>query len=337
MQSQNITKIDEQLFKKISLEVQGTIINDRMINTVSGLEKKYPEKSFIILFDNSVFSTKHTTISIYGIKKEVLLSFDKEKVIFVYACDDNVKGSEIVEFLYENEYKVYPVHQVDNGRNYAFFSPLARECYLEEFVKQRAEKWDKFSLHDFLNIMQAIDFTENIGEGDFVEIGVFNGSSGSLALNYMRRRNIQTNCYFYDLFTGFDYQEAQESSDILWAGTHMSHGIETIARRLKQHEDLSAGLSVTVQRLNIITDDLPNEHIRLASIDVDMYEAILAALTKVAPRIVPGGMILLEDPVHLPLLIGAFVAYNKFMRSDMAKNFMHWITAGGQILLIRTY
>lgn len=46
---------------------------------------------------------------------------------------------------------------------------------------------------------------------------------------------------------------------------------------------------------NILEDDLPHDEIAVANIDVDMFETILAALTKVAPRMVLGGVILLED------------------------------------------
>ena len=46
---------------------------------------------------------------------------------------------------------------------------------------------------------------------------------------------------------------------------------------------------------NILNDDLPDEEIAVANIDVDMFEATLLALYKIAPRMVLGGVILLED------------------------------------------
>ena len=41
--------------------------------------------------------------------------------------------------------------------------------------------------------------------------------------------------------------------------------------------------------------DLPDKEIAVANIDVDMYEATLVALYKIAPRMVLGGAVLLED------------------------------------------
>lgn len=46
---------------------------------------------------------------------------------------------------------------------------------------------------------------------------------------------------------------------------------------------------------NILNDDLPDKEIEVANIDVDMYEATLVALYKIAPRMVLGVVILLED------------------------------------------
>jgi hypothetical protein len=46
-----------------------------------------------------------------------------------------------------------------------------------------------------------------------------------------------------------------------------------------------------------------------------MYEAVAAALAKVAPLIAEGGIIIAEDQGHTPLLIGAYVAVQKFLKS----------------------
>ena len=61
----------------------------------------------------------------------------------------------------------------------------------------------------------------------------------------------------------------------------LSHSVAT-----SQFHDLQA---------NILNDGLPDKEIAVANIDVDMYEATLVALYKIAPRMVLGGVILLED------------------------------------------
>jgi hypothetical protein len=93
-------------------------------------------------------------------------------------------------------------------------------------------------------------------------------------------------------------------------------------------------LSVTVEKLNIITDELPKnvEQIAVANIDVDMYEAVLASLNKLAPLMAKSGIIIVEDPGHTPGLIGARVALERFLRNNC--NFMPLYMESGQTLLI---
>ena len=59
--------------------------------------------------------------------------------------------------------------------------------------------------------------------------------------------------------------------------------------------------------------------IALANIDVDMYDATLAGLRKVAPLIEPRGIIICEDPASTPGLYGAFVAMEEFLASEVGK------------------
>jgi Macrocin-O-methyltransferase (TylF) len=55
---------------------------------------------------------------------------------------------------------------------------------------------------------------------------------------------------------------------------------------------------VIVRRHNIIEEDMPDDFpaIAVAAIDVDLHEAVLAALRKVSPKMVPGGVVIVEDP-----------------------------------------
>ena len=72
----------------------------------------------------------------------------------------------------------------------------------------------------------------------------------------------------------------------------------------------------------------------VANIDVDIYEAVLAGLQKVAPRMAPGGVMIVEDPGHTPLLIGAGVALNQFLKSPAAAGFLPVYMQSGQTFLI---
>jgi macrocin-O-methyltransferase TylF-like protien len=173
--------------------------------------------------------------------------------------------------------------------------------------------------------------------GCFVEIGTYRGSSGRLALRYMRAIGIIRICYFFDTFTGFDYQEAENSPDRLWAGTHSTEGMTVIEKRLAVFSNEQRGLITKVMKANIIRDPLPQDlkEIALANIDVDLYEAVDAALMKIAPLIVKNGIVIVEDAGHTPALIGARIALNRFLATTQGNDFLPIYMESGQTLLIR--
>jgi hypothetical protein len=92
-----------------------------------------------------------------------------------------------------------------------------------------------------------------------------------------------------------------------------------------------------VLKSNIITDELPPEldNIVVANLDVDQLEAIFAGLKRLAPRIVIGGILIVEDPGHTPQLIGALAALELFLRSALAQDFLPIYMRSGQYFLIR--
>ena len=129
---------------------------------------------------------------------------------------------------------------------------------------------------DFENIFQALKASQTL-EGDFVEIGTFKGDSASAALNYMKKANINKKAYFIDTYEGFNYEQALKSNDTFWKESHKNTSYDKVKERLTQYGN------ATVVKGNIISDDLPAEidKICVANIDVDLYEAIKAALYKV--------------------------------------------------------
>ena len=74
--------------------------------------------------------------------------------------------------------------------------------------------------------------------------------------------------------------------------------------------------------------------IAVCNIDVDMLEAVEAALEKVRPKMVSGGIIIAEDFGHTPALLGAQYAVLKFL--DLYKNeFYSMYLQSGQFLMIK--
>lgn len=186
----------------------------------------------------------------------------------------------------------------------------------------------KFDLADFENIVQVIDLTREL-KGAYVEVGVYQGRSARVALAYMRAAGLERAAYFLDTYSGFDYDESVRSRDAYWAGRLQDSSLEFV------QEQLAAYPNATCLRANVISEDLPGEigPIAVANVDVDLFDATRAALAKLAPRIVSGGIVIAEDQGHTPLLGGACLATREFL--DEHPEFLGVHLASGQMLLIR--
>jgi hypothetical protein len=187
------------------------------------------------------------------------------------------------------------------------------------------------TLHE--NICQAVDMTRDV-EGDFLEIGVFTGSSAVTAMTHMRNTAIQRKCWLMDTFEGFTYAEAGTSADGIWSGTHLMSAAPQqvlLAQRMQ-----NAGQDYELVKGNICADPIPAQIRKLAlvNVDVDMYEATLAGLVKTAPLVQPRGIIMCEDPASTPGLYGAFVAMDEFLKTDEGRKFVR-VFLGTQYFLIK--
>lgn len=264
-------------------------------------------------------------------------AYPVDETVFIYACTQDDLGGPFIRRVIARGGKFYPI-RVHEPCLYVNIDTVARRALENELYRQVAEgfaKWDH-GPHDFVNLIQALAVTEKL-PGDYVEIGCYQGSSSGAVLHYLRDKGRPMTCHFLDVFEGFTYPAATESADTLWQNTHKTDGVEAIRRRLESYAEGSSNLRVHVHKSNCITDDLPADiqKIAVANIDVDLYEAVVAGLRRVAPLIVPGGIIVVEDPGHSPFLIGARVALDEFLESDAARAFTPILMQSGQTFLIR--
>ena len=200
------------------------------------------------------------------------------------------------------------------------------ETYNEAGTRLGREPFGHMEIH--AQLCQAVELTEKL-EGDFVECGVFTGSSGLMAQLHMRNRGIKRRCWLLDTYSGFNYEAARESSDFIWGDTHafISNGKvmdTTDATGYIKSLMANTGQEVHVVENNICTDELPAEikSIAIANIDVDVYEAVLTALRKVGERMVLRGIMVVEDPASGPGCYGAYLALMDFLDTDLGKKFI---------------
>jgi len=252
-------------------------------------------------------------------------------------------GDKVVALLFNDDESIPAVLReideidrcvyVTSGRGFPparyFHRNRAAKAALSASAKTSSRR-SHFDLADFENIMQALEITRDV-VGDYVEIGVYRGGSAYAALAYMREADLKRRSYFFDTFQGFNYQTAIQSKDADWAGTHEGTSLERVRTALAEFNN------VRVERLEITNEELPAEieRIAVANVDVDMYEAVLESLRKIAPRLAPGGIMIGEDQGHTPNLAGAYRAVQEFLASDEGRRFLPIHLPSGQILLIK--
>ena len=262
---------------------------------------------------------------------------DGKRPFVMYAVEHAQDGLALIEWLTDRGVKYRGVGGYDVG-GYVHDDRVAREtienALLEQTFSGYEKFWDPGSHQDFVNLTQALYRTRRLS-GDVLEVGCFRGSSGSVMLDYAANKDLPPRRFwFFDVFQGFDYDEALSSSDVIWANTHATEGDAIVRQRLEQ----KAGANqVTVKKLNIITDELPDDlgPIAVANIDVDLYEAVLAGLNRIAPLMQVGGIMICEDAGHTPALVGAALALEQFLDSDLGAGFTPVHMTSGQTFLVK--
>lgn len=253
----------------------------------------------------------------------------------VYAINKFSNGREVIDWLFDNRIPFLAVG-VDHPSSILTEDAAAEKAIRDAWQEQLREGWEKFDLHvggDFENLFQSIAATKDI-PGDYLEIGVFHGSSADATLRYMVNAGIRRRCIFIDAFDGFAYDAAVKSADRRWQGTHTDVVQERTTARLMRHAN--GTVQVEVRKGDICAPDALSgiDRICVANIDVDLYEAIIAAADHVMPKLSIGGVILIEDAGHGVSLVGARAAVDVILRRH--PGLFHYRTFSGQHMLIKT-
>lgn len=295
------------------------------------LEKTYSKMNIHVLtdFNRYEINLDEDIKGYYIDEKEIeMLHPCRDFVLLVYLYDFNCMN--VIGRLAEKRIKFYTSNYTNRDITaevtpYFKIDEAAKNTLLEEAYYNG----NYFDLYDFQNIFQAIHMTEDL-QGCYVEIGTYRGDSARAALSYMNNSGIIKKAYFLDTYEGFSYTEAEKSSDCEWANTHTDTSLDFVDERLQEFSNYK------LIKSNIITDKLPEEIVDIAvcNIDVDMLEAVKAALEKVRSKMLPGGIIIAEDFGHTPALFGAQYAVKKFL--NLYKNeFYSMYLQSGQFIMIK--
>ena len=281
-------------------------------------------------------------ICISGDPHEDLAKYDISETGFVCAFNSDQQGSKYTSYIIKNQGLFLGSHDLDTWAWYWHVNDDAAKVVEWSLSNCPSHK----SPEQWVNIIQAIEITKEI-PGEYVEIGVFRGTSAKIAYDYHNAIGLQRTLTLMDTFKGFFYEAAAESPDIAWNRTHLVNtDQELMLTRMKAYlnkntpQPTPANYELVVH--NICDDDdekspLHGKLIAVCNIDVDMYEAVLAALRKVAPLMAPGGIIIVQDPGKTPYLIGARAALDEFLDEDSNKTKFTsiYLSSSGQTYLIK--
>ena len=300
-----------------------------------------PCETIVVLADSRTPSLEHTNAARLLVESDAPESLEAHRdSILVIAtlhhdlAEPFVRQAHALQIPYISIYDSVP-------KGYLASNSLAIRALELEFSLQSEQGWDKWDYGpgDFINLIQLLERTRNL-PGSILEIGTFMGSSAGVMLRYLSGARIQKRVDLIDVFDGFVYDEAMASSDRHWAGSHETDGLARVAERLTQSH--FAGMpnpDFHLHELNIITQELPPEithgGLSLVNLDVDLYEAVKAGIEKSHPHLVPGGVLVVEDGGHTPLLTGARLALSDFLASTEAQGFQAIEMESGQVLLIK--
>jgi hypothetical protein len=180
--------------------------------------------------------------------------------------------------------------------------------------------------------------------GCFVECGVWRGgSSMAAALTLMQEGDAGRHLYLYDTFAGMTPPTAADRSV---DGTSAATLLEEDRSKstwwcIADLNDVEQNMRTTgypQERLHFIQgpvestlpEGAPNEPIAVLRLDTDWYESTRHELTHLFPRLVEGGVLIIDDYGHWQ---GARKAVDEFLASIPHTFFMHRIDYTGRLLV----
>jgi O-methyltransferase len=140
-------------------------------------------------------------------------------------------------------------------------------------------------------------------KGDIVECGVWRGGSSMLgALTLLSNNDQDRNLYLYDTFEGMN---APTESDISVNGEPASETWQGKFKCFADYNDVKSNMTKTnypIDKIKLIKgmveDTIPNiipEKISILRLDTDWYESTYHELVNLYPKLVIGGILIIDD------------------------------------------
>jgi O-methyltransferase len=167
-------------------------------------------------------------------------------------------------------------------------------------------------------------------EGDFVECGVYTGLLSLTVCNYVDFNETARNFWLFDTFAGIPlgHLEGQEVEHAQYMNEHIYFDVYELAQRnfapFKKAHLVRGVLPDTIAQVSI-------DRIAYLSVDLNNAYAEKGAIERLWPKVVPGGVIVLDDYAFINRVL-QYEMWNSFAES-VGRSILTLPT--GQGLLIR--
>jgi hypothetical protein len=181
-------------------------------------------------------------------------------------------------------------------------------------------------------------------EGDFTECGVWRGGSSMIMAELLAQNQSNKKLYMYDTYDGMSEptkddvdilgktaeellkQREKNASDFIWAYATIEDVKNNLAKTKLNPEQL---IYVKGKVEDTIPENAP-EKICILRLDTDWYESTYHELKHLYPRLVSGGVLIIDDYGHWQ---GAKKAVDKYIEENQLRVFMMRADYTGRIIV----
>ena len=169
--------------------------------------------------------------------------------------------------------------------------------FTEAFFRNASNDFERSRMWRLHVLTWAAAYAGSLPEGDFVECGVLNGFSSAVVLDYLK----DDQGYDFHLFDTFEGIPDKYSTESERKTLNEYYGKETMPDLVEFVRDRFSDYPNVFIHQGTLPDSLKKVHIkkvRLLHMDMNVAEAESLTLEALWDRVVPGGIIVLDDYGH---------------------------------------
>ncbi len=215
------------------------------------------------------------------------------------------------------------------AERYLLRPDMENDAAFQALYKQVGSRENKFTMTPMERcyaLYHAARYIQESGiEGDFVECGVWRGGSSMLAaLTLLAQNDSSRQLYLFDTFEGMP-QPTDKDVDLhgspyqkIWKQEKelLSVSLQDVQRNIESTQYPKEKITLVK---GMVEDTIPEnapDKIALLRLDTDFYDSTYHELKHLYPRLVPGGILIIDDYGHF---MGAREATDKYFSETNQK------------------